>query len=223
LKENVRLVIVPVTVKDRHGNLVEDLAQKDFRIFEGGQERPVQFFSTESVPLSAVILLDTGMSEASAAAVRSTLRSLSESFGPDDEEALYLFDNTIRLVADFTSQADSWSDLARKALPAGQGPALIGGPLGTPLSVNGVSVDRPGTAPVLTAPTHKRIEDALYTAAQRLKDRSRERRRVIVIVSDGMNGSDNDFSYPDVLERARHFGGYGLCGKPRRRVGHEAG
>jgi len=199
IKEKVHLVLVPVTVKDKQGDLIDDLTQADFRVFEEGHERPVQFFSNESAPLSTVILLDSGMSEASAAAVHDALRSLGSSFGSNDEEALYIFDNTIRLVEDFTSQTDLWTDLGEKALPAGSGPSLIGGPLGLPPSINGTSVDRPGTAPTLAPPVRKRIYDALYTAAQRLKSRPRDHRRVIVIVSDGVNGSDNEFSYDDAL------------------------
>src|SRR5712692_10572372 len=106
IKEKVHLVLVPVTVKDNQGDLIDDLTQADFQVFEEGLERPVQFFSNESAPLSTVILLDSGMSEASAAAVHEALRSLGSSFGPNDEEALYIFDNTIRLVEDFTSQTD---------------------------------------------------------------------------------------------------------------------
>ncbi len=199
LRENVRLVIVPVTVKDRHGNLMDDLAQGDFRIFEDGHERPIQLFSNESVPLSAVVLLDTGMTEASVAAVRSALPSLSNSFSADDEEALYLFDNTIRQVQDFTSQSDLLANLGEKALPEGKGPSLLGGPLAGPTRINGVVIDRPGTAPVPAPAAHKRVYDALHTAAQRLTTRTLDRRRVLVIVSDGANGSDNNFSYPETM------------------------
>jgi VWFA-related protein len=200
LREKVRLVIVPVTVKDRHGNLVEDLTQDDFRVFEDGRERPIQFFSNESVPLSAVILLDTGMPEISTAAVRSALRALGNSFAEGDEKAVYTFDNTIRPVQDFSSRPDLWSELAQKALPAGKGPSLIGGPLALPPTINGTPVDRPGTAPAVAPPVRKRIYDALYTAAQRLKTRPPDRRRVVVIVSDGMNGSDNQFSYSETMD-----------------------
>lgn len=200
LKEKVRLVTVPVTVKDKRGDLVEDLRQEDFLILEDGQQRPIQLFSNESALLSAVILLDAGLSESSAAAVRSSLGSLSNSFAAMDEEALYIFDNSVRLVQDFTSQTDLWSGLGKKVLPPGKGPSLMGGPLAAPPNVNGVPANGPGTGPPAAPPPRKRIDDALYTAAQRLKSRPLDRRRVIVIVSDGINGSDNDFSYSEALK-----------------------
>ena len=54
----VSLVIVPVTVKDSNGELVTDLQQNDFRIFEDGIEQPISLFSVEAFPLSAAILID---------------------------------------------------------------------------------------------------------------------------------------------------------------------
>jgi len=42
IKEHVHLVIVPVTVKDRHGALLDDLSQDEFTVFECGHARPVE-------------------------------------------------------------------------------------------------------------------------------------------------------------------------------------
>lgn len=200
LKENVHLVIVPVTVKARDGSLVEDLTRDDFRVFEDGRERSIQYFSNELTPLSVIVLLDTGISEKSLGAVRGALRALSNLFSPDDEEALYLFDNNVRLAQDFTSKADLLAEGVQKAEPKGAGPSLIGGPLAAPPVINGVPIDRPGTVPNLAPPVGKRLYDALYTAAQRLKTRPLGRRRVVLIISDGVNGSDNEFSYHQMID-----------------------
>jgi len=202
VKEIVHLVVVPVSVRDRHGDLVEDLSQQDFRVFEDGEERPIKFFSNDPMPLAAVVLLDTGMSSAALAEVREAAASLADAFTPDDEEALYLFDNNIRLVQDFSAHAEQLPELARKALPEGPGPLLIGGPLASPTQINGVPMGGPTGAPFPSpAPSvGKRLRDALFTAAQRLKTQPPSRRRVVVIVSDGVNGSDNEFSYHQALE-----------------------
>src|SRR5438034_858124 len=202
IKEHVHLVIVPVAVKDRHGALVDDLSQDDFKVFEDGHARPVQYFSNETTPLSAVILIDTGMSELSVDAVRSELGILSGAFAPDDEQALILFDNTIRPFQDFTTQGDLLVAAAKKALPAGTGagPSILGGPLGNPPTINGVNVERPGTVPVPATRIGKRIDDALYAAAQQLRTRPAGRRRVVVVLSDGANGSDNQIPHDDVME-----------------------
>ena len=202
LKENVHLVVVPVAVKDRDGTLVDDLSKADFRVFEDGQPRLIQYFSNETTPLSTVILVDTGMSALSLGTLRSRLQSLSDSFAPDDEQALILFDNTIRLTQDFTTQGDLLAEAAKKSLSegTGAGPSILGGPLGNPPTINGVPVDRPGTAPVQASRVAKRVDDALYSAAERLRTRALGRRRVVVILSDGVNGSDNRIPHDQVME-----------------------
>lgn len=202
LKENVHLVVVPVTVKDHHGTLVDDLAQDDFKVYEDGHARPLVYFSNETTPLSTVILLDTGMSALSVNAVRKDLRTLSDSFAPDDEEALILFDNTIRPVEDFTHQGDLLVADAEKDLPAGTGagPSILGGPLGNPPVINGVPIDRPGTVPASAGRVDKRLDDALYAAARKLRGRPLGRRRVVVVLSDGVNGSDNQIPHDEVME-----------------------
>ena len=203
LKENVHLVIVPVSVKDRDGRLVPDLTRDDFRVFEDGKQRPVQYFSNELTPISALVLLDTGMSAKSLATVRSQLRSLSNAFGPSDEVALYFFDKHIRLGQDFTSKTDLIVDAVEREAKAGRvegkGPGVLGGPLaGSSPTINGVNVDNPGSAPTLSAPITKSIHDALYEAAQQLRYRPEDRRRIVLILSDGAGGG-NTFSYQKMI------------------------
>jgi VWFA-related protein len=203
LKENVRLVVVPVTVKDRGGRLVQDLTRDDFRILEDGKPRSVQYFSNELTPISALILLDTGMPAKSVATVRSQLSSLSNAFGPNDEVALYFFDKHIRLGQDFTAKPDLIAEAVRREM--GQGrvegktPGMVGGPLAGSPMINGVNLDNPGSGPTLSAAVSKSIHDALYEAAQQLRHRAEGRRRVVLILSDGVSGGDM-FSYQEIIK-----------------------
>lgn len=203
LKENVHLVIVPVTVKDGDGRLVPDLTQDDFRILEDGKQRPLQYFSNELTPISALVLLDTGMSAKSLAVVRSQLRSLSNAFGPNDEAALYFFDKHIHLGLDFTSRADLIVDVVQREATQGKvegkAPGLIGGPFAGSPTINGVNIDNPGSGPILPAAVSKSIHDALYEAAQQLRYRAEGRRRVVLILSDGVGGGDT-FSYQETIK-----------------------
>jgi len=82
------------------------------------------------------------------------------------------------------------------ALPegAGTGPLVLGGPIGGPAMRNGTPINQPGTVPIGAPPVGKRMMDALYTASQQLRDQPPERRRMILVISDGINGTDNDFS-----------------------------
>src|SRR5437016_108728 len=47
IKVSVNEVIVPVTVTDDKGKFVSDLDKSDFRIFDGGKEQTIQFFTRE--------------------------------------------------------------------------------------------------------------------------------------------------------------------------------
>jgi len=55
--QRVSVVVVPVTVKNSAGELVTDLQQNDFRVFEDGAEQPIELFSVDAFPLSAAILI----------------------------------------------------------------------------------------------------------------------------------------------------------------------
>ena len=59
---NSRLVVLPVTVKDRDGEMIPDLERGDFRVFEDNVEQNIDVFSAEAFPLSIVCLLYTSPS-----------------------------------------------------------------------------------------------------------------------------------------------------------------
>ena len=73
IRTTVSLVVVPVTVKTHSGELVTDLQQNDFRIFEDGIEQPIADFSVEAFPLSAAILIDDDLKRSTADRVQKTL------------------------------------------------------------------------------------------------------------------------------------------------------
>ena len=199
LREQVGLVIVPVTVKDRAGNLVDDLTQEDFRVFEDGNEREIRFFSTEITPLSAVILLDGDLPQKYMQMVERTLASLSNSFEPDDERALYLFDRTIRRVQPFIQDAEILFRAALKKIPKGKRPGIMGPPLAGVSTIGGQPIDPTRGLKFPGKPAGKRIHDAMFTAARALRSRSQGRRRMVLILSDGNNASDNRLNYDDAL------------------------
>ena len=77
-------VIVPVTVKDSHGQLVGDLQKNDFRVFSDGVEQKIRQFSSEPVPLSAVVLIDNDLDQRQESQVQKSLTSISAGFGPPE-------------------------------------------------------------------------------------------------------------------------------------------
>jgi VWFA-related protein len=49
-------------------------------------------------------------------------------------------------------------------------------------------------------PNFKHINDAIYAAAEQLRDRPRERRKIIFLISDGQNAKNNTHSYDETLK-----------------------
>jgi len=68
-----------------------------------------------------------------------------------------------------------------------------------------VNTQSPTGAPQRSAmsmghPNYKHIDDAIYAAAEQLRDRPRERRKIIFLISDGQNAKNNTHSYKDTLK-----------------------
>ena len=55
----VKVVTLPVAVSDHSNNLVLDLTQKDFQVFEDGKPQPIIHFDQGGDPLSIVLVLET--------------------------------------------------------------------------------------------------------------------------------------------------------------------
>jgi VWFA-related protein len=53
------LVVAPVTVMDRSGNLIEDLSQSDFRVFDNGVPQRITQFELATQPVALVIVVQT--------------------------------------------------------------------------------------------------------------------------------------------------------------------
>jgi VWFA-related protein len=199
----VERVIVPVTVKDSRGRLINDLKKKDFELFEDGVPQEVSDFSTDPRALSAVILLDTAMSERAERQITETLRSLTESFSDFDELAVYTFEDRVDKLVEFGNDRDvAFKKLKKVVEVSGTSAAVPGGPIfnGTTPSVNGRPIDV-GPLPNYSSlkPPVKRITDAIFTAALALKGRPKEHRKVILVISDGNNTGKNESSFEDTL------------------------
>lgn len=194
------LVVVPVTVKDRSGTTVAGLGRKDFRIFEDDVEQQIAVFSAEAFPLSMVVLLDDDLPTRTAAFVDSSAAALTGGLGPLDEAAVMLFEQFPRTVIEFTSDNDKLHEqLKRLDLQhhaPGQGSAAMTSPprLNTAPVENGV----PQSARVSSSRS-KNLDDAVLAAGDLLRSRGRDRRKIIVIVSDGKNSRNNTAKYSDAM------------------------
>ena len=199
---NSDLVVLPVTVKDRNGNLVAGLEQSDFSVFDDELEQTVDVFTSEASPLSLVLLIDDDLKAKDAEQMAPSLRAIAAGVSLADEAMVCRFDLLFYAGDAFTSDGDQLLSDLRKAQKASEpsraGPVPFVTPPSTHTATNG--------EPSIAAPTNlgsaptKALDDAVYAAAHLLRDRGRNRRKVILLVSDGINGpSFNHHTYEDSL------------------------
>lgn len=202
IRSTVQLVVVPVTVKGPSGELVGDLRQEEFRVFEDNVEQRISSFSAEATPLSAVLLVDDDMHTKPAENVQKSLMSMAGGFSADDEVALARFDAFYTRVLDFTADKDELITELKKMTLNSDIPGVASDPLGSGPTINNhpaPGTDIPGQGPTRGLTT-KHIDDAIHDAGEALASRDRERRKVIILVSDGLNARNNTYKYDDTLK-----------------------
>ncbi len=198
---NVNFVIVPVTVKDGGGHLVDGLLRKDFAVYEDDTLQPLKLFTSDPFPLSCAVVLDLGIPDVVMRKVNDTLPSLVGAFSAYDEVSLYTFGNSVEQRMDFSPVDAKFSAaLKRERRPGRQGGVPVtSGPMAAGPSVNGHPFD-PGAPHVSTARRESRVmNDAILAAALDLAGRDRNRRKVLFVISDGAEYGSRA-SYGQVLK-----------------------
>jgi VWFA-related protein len=112
IRVRVNEVITPVTVLDRSGEMVFDLAQKDFRVFDDGAEQKIEHFDLGGDALSVVLAVETSSRmEALLPAVRHTGIVFSQTVMAQTAEAAVIgFDDEVAILDKFTTDRDRVED-----------------------------------------------------------------------------------------------------------------
>src|SRR5208282_2444974 len=187
IKVHTEVVVVPVTVKDRDGHLVEDLQEQDFRVFQDGVEQQIVRFSSDPFPLSAVVLIDNDLTQKQAGQVQKSLIAIAAGFGPSDEVALVTYDQLPHTVSDFSFSNDFiFTELKRIELGS-HFSISNSGPLAAGPTINGQSQETGVPVIARKESMTKDLDDAVYAAGEMLKGRGRDRRKIIFLISDGNN------------------------------------
>ncbi len=177
---DVEVVNVFVTVRDKKGRIVRDLAKEDFTLLEDGQIQVIQYFARETdLPLTIGLIVDTTPSEYN---MLETERNASRIFlnhmlRPDKDKAFLIqFHYEVELLQDVTS--------SREKLEAALN-LLQGHEVWRPTKTRG-SRDRPG-APG-QAPGFDNLStvlaDAIYLASEEIM-KFQEGRKALIILGDG--------------------------------------
>src|SRR5271165_3171663 len=105
---DVKVVNVLATVRDKHGQIVNNLTKDDFKLQQDGQPQTIRYFTkVTDMPLTLGLLVDTSMSqrrliEQERIASYSFLNNLMR---PDDKDKAFVihFDWEVELLQDMTS------------------------------------------------------------------------------------------------------------------------
>jgi VWFA-related protein len=104
---NVKVVTMPVTVRDKHGAIVSNLTKDDFTLAEDGKPQAIKYFNHDTnLPLNLGLLVDTSMSQRN---VLDDERTASQHFldqmvtNAKDRAFVAQFDREVDLLEDLTA------------------------------------------------------------------------------------------------------------------------
>jgi len=195
------LVVLSVSVRDRSGNLVQDLRREQFRILDAGVEQEIKVFTEESLPLSLVILVDNDVNGNTGMQLVQSLRALMAGVSLQDEATVCRFDMLFYPGNGFTSNIDNlMAELKSTQAEIKPTPTYVPEPVVYGNSTTG--------SPCIAAPVYsgsrpsKALDDAVYSAADLLENAGSDRRKVVLVISDGVNEPKlNKHSFESVREK----------------------
>ncbi len=172
---DVKVVTLPVTVRDKHGKIVTNLSKDDFALEEDGKPQTIRYFNQETnLPLTVGLLVDTSESE------RDNLdkeRAASRTFldqmitRPADRAFVIHFDRQVELLQDLTADHGKLEKAVGEIDTTSSVQA-------TPTSDqdSGASRPKPGAGTLLY--------DAIFLACDELM-KKQTGRKAIVVLTDG--------------------------------------
>jgi VWFA-related protein len=203
LKIQAREVVLPVTVRDKHGALVTGLKISDFTLTEDGRPQTIKSFTRESnLPFRLGLLVDTSRSvsgaldnerKAAEKFVDQMLPADPKGATQKDEAFLIHFDHEVELLEDFTNSREKLhhelDDMGptRAESNSSAGPETSGDDRGSSQSRR-----RGGT----------QLYDAIYLASHELME-PKDGRKALIVFSDGADRGSKE-TLNDAVDAADH-------------------
>jgi VWFA-related protein len=207
LKVQANEVLLPVTVRDKHGNLVTNLTAADFTLTEDNRPQVIKSFSIQSdLPFLCGLLVDTSRSvssaldnERAAAGKFVDLMLPADPKNPKQGNQAFLihFDREVELLQDFTNAPDK---LHREISEMGpttaehnnpQGPET-GDDNGGSSGGRGAGASRGGT----------QLYDSVYLASDELM-KPKVGRKALIVFSDGVDRGSKE-TLNEAIDAADH-------------------
>src|ERR1039458_9738373 len=177
---DVKVVTLPVTVRDKHGKIVRDLTKDDFTLQEDGRAQVIKYFSQDAnLPLTLGLLVDTSRSQTNVLeAERNASRSFLEQMvvQPKDKAFLIHFDREVELLQDLTSSREKLQ-AALELLKTPSDRERSNDPNDSDDSRSGSGSHHQGGT---------QLYDAVYLASNELM-KKQQGRKALIILSDGVD------------------------------------
>lgn len=199
MSAQVNLVVLYVTVRDKHGKIVPDVAQQDFRVTEDGHpEALTAFYRETDRPLTLGLLVDTSLSQRNELENErdASYKFLDQMLRPAADQAFVIhFDREVELLQDVTNSRPKLQaalELLETPQPQFSNGQDQGGGDG-----GGTSTDPDENVPVNTTAGNGQgrggragggtlLYDAIYLASNDVM-KKRTGRKAIFVLSDGVD------------------------------------
>jgi VWFA-related protein len=204
IQVRVDLVVLPVVVKDSKGGLVAGLTREDFVVREDGAVQTISNFDVDPQPLSAAIIVDDGMSgdklrRLYPAFSAPVFDALASGLGTDGQVATFRYDDTVHQLSNFSADPEMIERSFDAIKPfvdlrPEEAPDVLGekAPGWFRSALNVLSFGHRGEL-------HPRaggvLHDAIFEAATALAGQPRDRKRIILIISDGRTVGPNHHAF----------------------------
>src|SRR5580658_6655605 len=185
---DVKVVTLPVTVRDKKGQIVRNLTKDDFVLQEDGRPQAIKYFTQDTnLPLTLGLLVDTSLSQRN---VLDQERNASKVFldqmltDPKDKAFLIHFDREVELLQDLTPSRDKL-EAALQLLNAPQLQRNGGGQSDPGSSGSGSDPQSSGTGqPRMSRGAGTLLYDAIFLASNELM-KKQQGRKALIVLSDG--------------------------------------
>jgi Ca-activated chloride channel homolog len=107
IRVNSNLVVVPVTVTDGKGRVVNGLRKEHFALYEDKVEQPITHFAPEDAPVSIGLVIDTSDSmRPRIRKAREAAAALLENANRQDEFFLVQFSDVVQVLSNLTTRTE---------------------------------------------------------------------------------------------------------------------
>ena len=190
LSVDVKVVTLPVTVRDKKGQIVTNLTKDDFTLLEDTRPQTIKYFNLDTnLPLTLGLLADTSMSMRNAfdqekSSGKTFLNDMLTK--PEDKAFLIHFDREVELLQDLTPSKEKLATALEDLGPTQQSFSTTNSDSGQQHAHRGGGTQ---------------LYDAIFLASDELM-KKQQGRKAIVVLSDGQDRGSRE-SLNSAIEAAQ--------------------